>query len=182
MRTYELNAENALLLIIDIQEKLVPAMGDGIQVVEKTRILLETANHLQMPSVVTQQYTQGLGNTVQTLEALLEKAERFEKMTFSGCTEDVMATLSAVGRNKVIITGMETHVCVFQTVRGLLAAGYEVFVVRDAVCSRTTENYLNGLALMQEMGAVVTNTETVFFDLLKAAGTESFRALRKLIK
>jgi nicotinamidase-related amidase len=84
--------------------------------------------------------------------------------------------------NKVIIAGMETHVCVFQTVRSLLARGYQVFVVGDAVCSRTKENYLNGLALMSLMGAVITNTETVFFDLIKEAGTPLFKELSQLIK
>ena len=77
---------------------------------------------------------------------------------------------------------METHVCVFQTVRDLLSLGYEVFVVSDAVCSRTKENYLNGLSLMSSMGAVNINTETVFFDLIKEAGTPLFRELSKLIK
>ena len=77
---------------------------------------------------------------------------------------------------------METHICVFQTARDLLNDGYQVFVVSDGVCSRSKENYLNGLSLMENMGAVITNTETVIFDLLKKAGTKEFKALSKLIK
>lgn len=182
MKSYELKAGNALLLVIDIQEKLVPAMDHGTQVIERTKVLLETAGHLKIPVVVTEQYTKGLGQTVPELAPWLETAGRYEKMTFSGCTESVMEHLTAEGRRQIIVTGMETHVCVFQTVRGLIEQGYDVHVVQDGVCSRTKANYQNGLALMREMGAVITNTETVFFDLLKEAGTESFRQLRKLIK
>lgn len=182
MKSYELNPERALLLVIDVQEKLVPVMAYGSQVVEKSNILMETADYMGIPIVVTEQYTKGLGKSVAELSPWLEKAERFEKMTFTGCTDAVMNHLTDKGRRQIIITGMETHVCVFQTTRGLLAQGYEVFVVSDGVCSRTKGNYLNGLSLMQEMGAVITNTETVFFDLMKEAGTEQFRYLRKLIK
>ncbi|MFZ5626520.1 MAG: isochorismatase family protein, partial [Bacillota bacterium] len=87
-----------------------------------------------------------------------------------------------IGRPKIIVTGMEAHVCVFQTVRDLLKIGYNVFVVSDAVCSRSKENYLNALSLMQQMGAVITNTESVFFDLMKEAGTPEFKELSRLIK
>jgi len=93
-----------------------------------------------------------------------------------------MSTLELLGRKKVIVSGMETHICVFQTVRELLKSGYTVFVVDDAVCSRTSDNYKTGLALMREMGAVITSTETVFFDLLKQAGTPLYKELSKLIK
>ena len=101
---------------------------------------------------------------------------------FSAYTEEIVTAIKETGGKKIIITGMEAHICVFQTVRDLLAAGYEVFVVSDAVCSRTKGNYLNALSLMSNMGAVVTNTETVLFDLLKEAGTAEFKALSPLIK
>lgn len=182
MKVFELDIDRALLMVIDIQERLVPAMGRGQEVIRQTAVLLETADHLGIPAVFTEQYRKGLGETTRDLGNWQAKAETFEKTTFSACTEAVMAALNTKGRRQIVITGMETHVCVFQTVRGLLKAGYEVFVVEDAVCSRTEANYLNGLALMQEMGAVITNTETVFFDLLKEANTDQFRELRRLIK
>jgi nicotinamidase-related amidase len=182
MDKYYLSQEDALLMVIDIQEKLVPVMKYGKQVINNTNILISLAQSLKMPLLVTEQYPKGLGSTVPELNINIEDSITCTKMTFSGCTADVLSVLKEKGRKKVIITGTETHVCVLQTVRDLLAEGYQVFVVGDAVCSRTKENYLNGLALMSAMGAVITNTETVFFDLLKEAGTPLFKELARLIK
>lgn len=180
MERFVLTPEDSLLLVIDIQERLVAAMKYGSQVVEKTGILLTTAKAMEIPVVVTEQYPKGLGNTVPELP--VEGAKVFEKITFSGYTPEVKEALQQANRKKIIVTGIETHVCVYQTVRDLLIEGYQVFVVGDGVCSRTKENYRNGLSLMASMGAVVTNTETVFFDLLKRAGTPQFKELSKLIK
>lgn len=182
MNKFVLMSEDAVLMVIDIQERLVPAMKYGEKVSQNTNTLISIVNKLGVPIIVTEQYPKGLGKTVSDLSIHLEESLTFEKTTFSGCTCDVTTSLKALGRKKIIITGMETHVCVFQTVRELLAQGYQVFVVGDAVCSRTKENHLNGLALMSLMGAVVTNTETVFFDLMKQAGTPLFKELSKLIK
>lgn len=182
MDKYILTQEEAILLVIDIQDRLVPAMKYGEQVIRNTNTIISFAKNLGVPIIVTEQYPKGLGKTVSDLSINLEEALTYEKVTFSGCTSEVTLALKGLERKKVIITGMETHVCVFQTVRDLLASGYQVFVVGDAVCSRTKENYLNGLSLMSSMGAVVTNTETVFFDLIKEAGTPLFKELSKLIK
>lgn len=182
MNKYVLFGEEAVLLVIDIQERLVPAMKYGEQLIQNTNIIISLAKKLGVPIVVTEQYPKGLGKTVSDVRNNLEESSTYEKMTFSGCTSEVTTALKGLGRNKIIITGMETHVCVFQTVRDLLADGYQVFVVGDAVCSRTKGNYQNGLSLMSSMGAVVTNTETVFFDLMKQAGTPLFKELSKLIK
>lgn len=179
---YILTPEEATLLVIDIQERLVPAMKYGEQIIQNTNILISLANKLRVPIIVTEQYPKGLGKTISDVSKNLEDPLTFDKVTFSGCTNDVTLALKGLGRKKIIITGMETHVCVFQTVRDLLTLGYQVFVVGDAVCSRTKENYLNGLSLMSSMGAVVTNTETVFFDLMKQAGTPLFKELSILIK
>lgn len=180
MDKFTLATEEALLLIIDIQERLVPAMMDGEQVIEKTNILISAAVILDFPVLLTEQYPQGLGSTVSAI--LADETGKFEKMTFSGCTAQVTAAIREKGRKKIIIAGMETHVCVFQTVRDLLGLGYQVFVAADAVCSRAKENYKNALSLMREMGAVVTNTETILFDLLKESGTPQFKALSKMVK
>lgn len=182
MNKYVLIREEAVLLVIDIQDRLVPAMKYGEQVIRNTNTIISFAKNLGVPIIVTEQYPKGLGKTVSEVSNNLEESLTYEKITFSGCTHEVTSALKGLGRKKIIITGMETHVCVFQTVRDLLAHGYQVFVVGDAVCSRTKENYLNGLSLMSSMGAVVTNTETVFFDLMKEAGTPLFRELSKLIK
>jgi nicotinamidase-related amidase len=105
-----------------------------------------------------------------------------EKDSFTALTGEVAGVLQELGRRQVIIAGSETHVCVFQTVRDLLDAGFEAFVLADAVCSRTKDNYRIGLALMRDEGAVVTGTETVIFDLLKKSGTMEFKAISQLLK
>jgi nicotinamidase-related amidase len=182
LNKYVLIGEEVVFLIIDIQDRLVPSMKYGEQVIQNTNIIISLAKKLGVPIIVTEQYPKGLGKTVSDVSNNLEGALTYAKTTFSGCTSEVTSSLEGLGRKKIVITGMETHVCVFQTVRDLLDNGYQVFVVADAVCSRTKENYRNGLALMSSMGAVVTNTETVFFDLLKQADTPLFRELSKLIK
>ncbi|VFU12708.1 Isochorismatase [anaerobic digester metagenome] len=178
---FTLNQQETLLMVIDIQERLIPPMKYGKQVIKKTNILITIAEDLGIPVIVTEQYPEGLGKTVPEVSTG-PGAVTFAKTTFSACTAEVTSELNRLGRKKIIITGMETHVCVFQTVRDLLALGYQVFVVGDAVCSRTKENYRNALSLMSLMGAVVTNTETVFFDLMKKAATPQFRKLSQLIK
>ena len=171
LNQFALTKEEAVLMVIDIQERLVPVMEKKEQVIGNTNILISISNELNIPILVTEQYPKGLGRTVEAL-----------KTSFTACTEALVSDLEKLGRKKIIITGMETHVCVFQTVRDLIKRGYHVFVVQDGVCSRTEENYKNGLDLMDRMGAMVTNTETVFFDLMKAAGTPEFKKLSKLIK
>lgn len=182
MKKYNLNHEDAVLMVIDIQEKLVPTMKYGHDVIKNTNILIETAETFAMPIIVTEQYTKGLGKTVEKVHLIEEKVKVFEKMSFCGVTPEVEEYLKSTNRKRVIITGMETHICVYQTVRDLLEKGYYVFVARDGVCSRTKVNYLSGLALLTEMGAVVSNTETLMFDLLKMSGTLEFKKLSKLIK
>ncbi len=182
MDKFILNSKDAVLMIIDIQERLVPVMKYGKKVIDNTNILIAVAKDLEIPIIVTEQYPKGLGPTVTELRNNLEGTVAYEKITFTAFTDEVAAELERLGRKKVIVAGMETHVCVFQTVRDLLARGYQVYVVQDAVCSRAKENYKNGISLMANMGAVITNTETVFFDLMKKAGTPEFKKLSKLIK
>lgn len=179
---FTLTREEAVFMVIDIQERLAPVMKYRDQVIQNTNILVAVAISLGIPVIVTEQYPQGLGKTVPEIGSNLSTASTYEKITFSGWTEDVAAALDGLGRRKIIVTGMETHVCVFQTVRDLLANNYQVFVVGDAVCSRTKGNYLNSLSLMSLMGAVIVNTETVFFDLMKKANTPEFKKLLPLIK
>jgi nicotinamidase-related amidase len=182
MDKFTLVQKESALIVIDIQERLVPAMPNSQKVIQNTNTLLSVANKLEIPTIITEQYPKGLGDTVQELRARLENVKRFEKITFSSYTEELREELNAIGRKKVIITGMETHICVLQTARDLISNGYQVFIVSDGVCSRAKENHLNGLSLMESMGAVITNTETVIFDLLKKAGTPEFKVLSKLIK
>lgn len=178
---FSLHASDCLLMLIDLQAKLIPAMNQGEQAVKKTLIMAEIAKDMEIPVIMTEQYPEGLGPTT---PALLDACPviPFKKMSFTACTPEVQSALASHRRRQILICGMETHVCVFQTVRQLLADGYAVFVIKDAVCSRTDANYCNGLDLMQQMGAVITNVETVLFDLLVEAGTPQFKRLSKLIR
>lgn len=182
MDKFTLLKEDSLLLIIDIQERLVPAMKYGERAVKNTGILIEVAKELDMPIIATEQYPRGLGSTVPELNNNLKDAKKIEKIQFSACEEKLIENLKSYNKKKIIVTGMETHVCVFQTVRDLIKLGYEVFIISDGVSSRFEENHRNGLELMNNMGAVIMDTEMALFDLLKEAGTSSFKALSKLIK
>ncbi len=182
MDKYTLKKEDSLLLLIDIQERLIKAMAHGDRVVKNTNILLETSKIMDMPILITEQYPRGLGHTVEEISNLHKEVEVFDKSTFTACIDGVNTRLKELGRQKIIIVGMETHVCVLQTCRDLLMEGYDVHIARDAVTSRSQENYENALEMMREMGAVITNTETIVFDLLKKAGTEEFKQVSKLIK
>ncbi len=182
MDKFTLYKENAVLMVIDFQERLVPAMFSGDQVVEKVKMLGTIADRLGIPVIITEQYPKGLGKTIPLLQNLTEDELVFEKNAFSAYTPEVAGALAQLNRKKVIITGIEAHVCVFQTVRDLLTHGFQVFVAEDGVSSRTHENRMNGLSLLSSMGAVVTNVETIFFDLMKEAGTPLFKELSKVIK
>lgn len=182
MEKYRVDKDEMVIMIIDIQERLVPVMKYSEDVINSTKILIQGAKEMGIPIIYTEQYPKGLGNTIEELRELLVGAKGFEKNSFTAYIDDVVLELEKTGRKKIIISGMEAHVCVFQTVRDLLHNGYEVFVVSDGVASRTKNNYRNGLDLMKEMGAVITNTETLVFDLLKRAGTPEFKVMSKLIK
>ncbi|MGI5921746.1 MAG: hydrolase [Syntrophomonadaceae bacterium] len=182
MSKFKIEAENSLLMIIDLQERLLKAMKDREKVVKNTNLLLATAYESDIPVVVTEQYPKGLGSTVEEIKSNLRDYEYMEKTSFSAWVDEMKAILNKLGRKSVILTGSETHVCVFQTARDLIEDGYNVHLVKDAVCSRFDENYENGLDLMKEAGAVITNTETVVFDILKKAGTPQFKVISPLIK
>ena len=186
-RSERLSPSRAVLLVIDIQERLLAAMPAEIQpqVVKNAKILIEAARTLGFPVVVSQQYPKGIGQTVPALaEVLPPDAHRFDKLEFSAaCTKELtelrMTTLAQ--RDQWIVAGMETHVCVYQTVRDL-AAHATVHVAADATASRTHANWRAGLALMDRLGAITTTTEICVFDLLERAGTDNFKALSKAIK
>lgn len=181
MANYRLNQEEVVLVIIDLQEKLMKAMPDREKVFKNTQILLKTAQQLQIPVIVTEQYPKGLGPTANEIKENLDEYEYLEKISFTAGAA-LKELLVNSDRKTLIIAGSETHVCVFQTVRDMIAEGYNVHLVKDAVCSRFDINYNNGLELMRDLGAVISNTETVIFDLFKAAGSPEFKAVSAMIK
>ena len=180
------SAGDSILMIIDIQERLAPAIAHNESILEKTGVLVQAAEAMGIPVLATEQYPKGLGPTIAPIQVLFSQMANFlgvfEKLQFSAVTPEVLAAIQATGRKKVVIAGMETHVCVFQTTRALQAAGYQCFLAQDAVGSRTDANRDNGLDLIRACGAVVTNVETLVFDWLKQAGTPVFKQISRLIK
>lgn len=180
---FRFDRSGAVLLVIDIQERLAAVMAEREKVIANAGHLIAASKLLDVPVVYTEQYPRGLGPTVPELRAELEPAAPVEKLTFDCCGEPAFApALEAAGRSSVIVCGMETHICVLQTVLGLLARGATVHVAADAVCSRHPENRHTALEFMRDAGAAITCTETVMFQLLVRAGTPEFKAIQARIR
>ena len=183
-----LSRARAALLVVDIQERLAAAMPEEAlqQCVRNTAVLIETARRMWMPIVVSQQYPRGLGPTLAPIEDALRDAptlHRFDKLVFSAAdAPDFAALAPKLGRDQWIIAGMEAHVCVYQSARGLVHRGYQVHVAADAITSRSTANFKIAKKLLAGCGAIVSSTETCVFDLLGTAGDVEFKALSRLIK
>ncbi|RLB70019.1 MAG: hydrolase [Deltaproteobacteria bacterium] len=179
-----LDAEKAILVVIDVQEKLAPAMNQELfsQLLLHANLLIEGFKALDLPIIATEQYSKGLGHTVTELNGATEQY-CIEKMAFSCCGEEsFIAALEKSGAKQVLIAGMESHVCVFQTVLDLLDRGYIVHLVSDAISSRFKSDYDNAISTAARAGAVITTTETALFQLVKVAGTEGFKTVSKLVR
>jgi nicotinamidase-related amidase len=184
---HRLDPRSSLLLVVDVQERLATAMPPAAmeRLVASTLILLESARLLGVPILVTEQYPKGLGPTVAPLAEKLRAlgVEPIDKMTFDACGEPrVTRALAEHSPRAVVLAGMETHICVFQTARELVRRGLDVHVVADAVASRREENRALGLSLCERAGALATPTETVVFDWLGRAGSDEFKAISKLVR
>ena len=178
-----LNKNDSVLVIVDIQERLAAVMGERQKVIGNCLHLITASGLFEIPLVITEQYPKGLGPTVKEIRDVAGTSGVIEKIDFSCCNEPkFLDALAATGRRKIIVSGMETHVCVLQTCLGLLREGYTVHIVRDAVCSRKTGDYKTGIEFLRDAGAVITCTETILFQLLEKAGTEKFKLISKRIK
>lgn len=180
-----LDTSDSVLVVIDVQDRLCKAMDEQVlaRLTANIGVLLESAAELQLPVVMTEQYVKGLGETLAELKEKMPEAPRLEKMSFSCCgCSDFVDQIRATGRRQIVIVGMETHVCVLQTVIELVDAGYSVHVVRDAVMSRAKSNRDTAIEIMRQAGAVITCTESVLFQWLKVAGTDAFKKLSKLVR
>ena len=184
MEKFKLEADKAVLVVIDIQERLVPAMPHKVylRLLNTVAMLVEAAKVLGVPIVTTEQYPKGIGHTVAELaDACGDNV--VEKVSFGCCGEpNFLTAIRGTGRSQVIVTGMEAHVCVYQTVLGLLEDGYHVHLVRDAICSRSKLDFLAAVASAAQAGAVVTTAETVLFQMLKESTHGQFKAISKLVK
>lgn len=175
--------DDSLLLVVDVQARLAPAIFDSEAAVANNVRLLAGAQQLGIPSFASEQYVRGLGSSVAEIRNAGSATHFFEKMHFS-CTGEpgVVYMLRATGRRQIILTGMEAHVCVLQTAFGLVDAGFAVFLVADATSSRAPENRSAAIERMRAGGVHIVTTEMVLFEWLEKAGTDEFRAALPLIK
>ncbi len=185
MNKFLLQAEDCAVMVIDIQEKLFAVMDERFRslLIRNSRILVETAQALDMPIVVTEQYPKGMGGTILEIGEHIRGIQRYEKLYFS-CYRDpaIRDRTDSLARKTVIVAGMETHVCVFQTVIDLLMAGYRVVIAGDAVSSRRELDREEAIIEMRSAGALIYSTEMIAFMLLEKAGTTQFKRLAPFFK
>lgn len=180
-KTYD-NKDNTLLLVIDLQEKLMPAIYESDRIIKNSACLLKVFEMYGIKKIATEQYPKGLGQSVSEIKENLDDENIFSKTSFDAITDEVSSYLKENKITNVIITGAETHICVYQTVRRLLFEGYKVFVVEDAVSSFNKEQKDLGLKAMSDMGASLVNTEMLMFDLASDAKDENFKEISKMVK
>ncbi|MGB4811365.1 MAG: isochorismatase family protein [Methylophilaceae bacterium] len=184
MNTAMANAALSQLVVVDAQIKLAPAMHAEPMslVIKNIDILAQACQLLQIPVIVTEQYPQGLGETLAEIAKYIQPLRAISKMTFSACKTPKFIQQCVREKPQLILTGMEAHICVLQTALDLVASGKKVFVVEDAIISRQPANKANAIARMREAGCVITNTESVVFEWLGNAEGEAFKVISKLIR
>jgi len=178
-----LDRENTGLLVVDVQDKLMGVMDRKQRVVDNVLKLLHLSKIFDLPVILTEQYPKWLGPTLPEIGKSLPAIEPISKLHFNCCDVDAFRNrLESEGLENIIITGVESHICVFQTCLSLLERGHKVHVPQDAVDSRTEENWRVGLGLMNKAGAYITSTEAIIYQILKKAGTKEFKEMLKLVK
>lgn len=174
-----INASQSLLLLIDLQERLAPAIAEIDQVLEHNLWLCKVADKLSVPTLVTEQYPQGLGPTVSAIAAGIPPSRIVQKIHFSAVADGCLGGLPDFSRSQIVLTGTEAHVCVLQTAIDLLALGKSVFVVAEAVGSRCPRDKTLALERMQQLGCQIVSREMVAFEWLHKAGTDTFRSISR---
>lgn len=180
MRVYP---DETALIIIDYQTKLVPVMYDSEKFVRNSSLLVQGMLELDIPVIMTQQYTRGLGGTIEDIADIDGVPDAFDKISFSCMAdEDIYIALNKLNVKNVVICGCEAHICVLQTVIDLLAEEYNVYVVRNCVASRKEEDKEAAILRAAQEGAYITTYEAILFELLGRAGSEQFKNISRLIK
>lgn len=179
----KIDRNRSFLLLVDVQERLVPAMAEAESLLANAAILLKAATRLGIPLLASEQYPKGLGPTVSALAALLPPDSIQQKIAFS-CADDpaLIARIPGLARPQAVVCGIETHVCVLQTALDLVAGGYRCFVVRDACSSRKQASIDAALARMVQAGITIVTTEMVLFEWLRDAAVPEFREVSALIR
>jgi nicotinamidase-related amidase len=180
-----LEPEKCALIVVDIQEKLLPPIFQKEQLVRNSQLLIRLAGILDIPTMLTTQYSKGLGNTIPEVASLLPDTQAIEKSAFSCFGSDVFCSVLKRlpgNRNTVVLCGMESHICVAQTALAALREGYLVHVASDAVSSRSEWNWKIGLERMRAAGAVVSSTEMIIYESLRSSGTSAFKSMLQYLK
>lgn len=177
-------AEDTMAIVIDYQEKLVPVMSDKELLIHNTDILIRGLNILQIPMILTQQYTKGIGMTVEEIrKAYGETFVYHDKVSFSCCEdEDILAEIKKYKKKNIIIFGIEAHICVLQTVIDCLADKYNVIVIEDCISSRRINDKRVAIQRALAEGAIISTYESILFELVGKAGSDTFKSISKLIK
>jgi nicotinamidase-related amidase len=183
MPSQRLRADDAIVLVVDVQEKLLPHMHNAGDVERQVGRLLDGAAVLKLPVLVTEQYRKGLGLTVEPIRQRLPKdAFVEEKLLFSACTAGVQSELQRLGRRSVIVCGIEAHVCMLQTCLDLLEQNLAVFLAADAVGARRLADQQIALQRLVQAGVVPTSVESALLEMVRAAGSDQFKAMLPIIK
>jgi nicotinamidase-related amidase len=175
--------EDSLVLVIDFQVRLMPFIHKHEELEKKVESFIKGCRILELPILTMQQYTKGLGDTSQVLKDALGEFEHIEKITFSCCgNEEFVGKLEASGKKNIIVTGIESHICVQQTVLDLLTDGYNVYVIADCIGSRSEVDRVYAEKRMRQAGAVITTMESVLFELLTRADHPKRKEISNLVK
>ena len=178
-----LTTDNSVLLVIDVQEKVFRAINQKERLLDNLQRLIKGIKVLEIPILLTEQYPQGLGTTIPEIAQLLLDSKPIPKICFSCCGDaGFLQELKKLNRKQVLIAGIESHVCVYQTAADLIAADYEVYAVSDTIFSRKDQNRDIGLKMMTQLGAKLTSTEAALFELLKVAKGDKFKAISQIVK
>lgn len=175
--------DRSCLLVIDFQDRIFPAIHEHQKLLVNVPLLITGMKALDLPVLVTEQYTKGLGTTVGPIAEALGPTSRIEKFSFSCCDEPKFnLDLATSGRENVIITGIESHVCVLQTAIDLMRQGYHAIVVEDCISSRKPNDKMIALERMKKEGVTLTTYESILFELLRYSGGETFKTISRLVK
>ena len=184
MRSFSLSREKTGLLVVDVQERLFPYIDHSCEVMKAMQKALQGFKILQLPIVVSEQYPQGLGETIGGLKAYLEAEQKFWTKSSFSCMEEpeLRQYILSLPIQQWVLMGIEAHVCVLQTVRDLLSADKQVVVLNDAVSSRSIYDFSTAIAEMRDCGARISSIETILFELLKNSKAPEFKQISQLVK
>jgi len=175
--------DNTIGIIVDIQERLFPHIEGHEQLARNVEILIKGLQALEVPVVVSEQYKKGLGNTIETIESLVDSNPHIEKMAFSCCDEPrLMEKMELTSKRFIIIAGIEAHICVLQTAIDLIERGYHPVVIEDCVGSRNPANKQNAIERLRKEGVIISTYESILFELCRYAGNDTFKTISKLVK